>query len=779
MELKFVPNLFLEVTELNRFKDSLDSEGFRKQLLEQTESYGLVKNQKTDATFLNGKVEQDVDNIDGDKTIKIRELFGVNQLGLFIYQPEVTQIVVPSDENWYWVRVSHQYTTKEKGTFSIDVDGNLVGSVDAELLTIFRGMPNFPTRITFLNSAENTLEYDVLEVTDNQNAVLQHPSLTIGGDSDFVAETDLEIAIVGTFTPGVVIPSPDKYPFQYDSCYLQLVEETSYNQRPAYTSGTHFDLARIRLSGAGLIIQDKRTEIWESKGAQKILDIERVSNPLIGVENVKWDHELASADTNIVEIAWGMRSQNWSVDTNLRQLTLFGSATGGKFKTVADFTDNDFNGWRVYTQNGKYSKVLSSTKTGSAINLVLDVLDIDNYSDDGGVTINASNGEWVLVVPDADSIDIKCSPSESELQEFMTKTFNFPINTLLGKLQLVVYKTTSCLYNIQYRYKSYKEFTEFVPIDTDTGSGYYDESSFNVEGGNLKSNPADRTKKTYTTNAVEGFIELVMAPHSNSNFRAKVDKGDIIGVNSFSSLASTLYELEVGVSDWYQYLTGSPSLPGDDVYFSLLTEGAVEGNEFTLHLNCDDITLGGFNIIIAYPGPGMTTVVLKTITEGDVYQMKNKKGGIVFKCVYSGSQWILSQNYELGRPGEIITLDGVINDLFDGSSLGKVVGLYGYALCNGSNGTPNLTDKFIIGAGNSLAVGATGGESTHTLTEAEMPAHTHPFYEDGNAASGGQGNHVRTTTVGTYPLTTGSTGGGDPHNNMPPYHALIYAKKLF
>lgn len=48
-----------------------------------------------------------------------------------------------------------------------------------------------------------------------------------------------------------------------------------------------------------------------------------------------------------------------------------------------------------------------------------------------------------------------------------------------------------------------------------------------------------------------------------------------------------------------------------------------------------------------------------------------------------------------------------------------------YSLCNGSNGTPNLTDRFVIGAGDTYDVGSSGGESTHTLTISEMPQHNH------------------------------------------------------
>lgn len=48
----------------------------------------------------------------------------------------------------------------------------------------------------------------------------------------------------------------------------------------------------------------------------------------------------------------------------------------------------------------------------------------------------------------------------------------------------------------------------------------------------------------------------------------------------------------------------------------------------------------------------------------------------------------------------------------------------GWALCNGNNNTPDLRDKFVLGASN-YTVGATGGEKEVTLTVAQIPSHSH------------------------------------------------------
>ena len=51
----------------------------------------------------------------------------------------------------------------------------------------------------------------------------------------------------------------------------------------------------------------------------------------------------------------------------------------------------------------------------------------------------------------------------------------------------------------------------------------------------------------------------------------------------------------------------------------------------------------------------------------------------------------------------------------------------GWLLCNGANGTPDLRDKFVIGAGTTYAVAATGGAATKSISiaEANLPSHTH------------------------------------------------------
>lgn len=80
-----------------------------------------------------------------------------------------------------------------------------------------------------------------------------------------------------------------------------------------------------------------------------------------------------------------------------------------------------------------------------------------------------------------------------------------------------------------------------------------------------------------------------------------------------------------------------------------------------------------------------------------------------------------------------------------------------------------LKDRFLLGAGDTYSAGSTAGEAAHTLTVDEIPAHNHTYrdYID----SGRTGDfYLGTAYAYDYVNTeTSSIGGGQAHNNMPPY----------
>ncbi len=100
---------------------------------------------------------------------------------------------------------------------------------------------------------------------------------------------------------------------------------------------------------------------------------------------------------------------------------------------------------------------------------------------------------------------------------------------------------------------------------------------------------------------------------------------------------------------------------------------------------------------------------------------------------------------------------------------------YGWVLCNGSGGAPDLRAKFIRGAPASTEAGGTGGADTHTLVQAEMPAHTHTAPLGNDGLLGTSARHGTSSQTGSY--WDNSAGGSQSHNNMPAYYELAYIQR--
>jgi microcystin-dependent protein len=122
----------------------------------------------------------------------------------------------------------------------------------------------------------------------------------------------------------------------------------------------------------------------------------------------------------------------------------------------------------------------------------------------------------------------------------------------------------------------------------------------------------------------------------------------------------------------------------------------------------------------------------------------------------------------------------------------------GWLLCNGSNGTPDLRDRFIVGSGLNYPIKSTGGAATVTLDKTHMPKHNHGLSTDGahthsfvidndnggsfakeymltapwNSSTGN--NQVTTSAAGGHSHTVHESGEGKPHENRPPYYALAF-----
>jgi hypothetical protein len=119
----------------------------------------------------------------------------------------------------------------------------------------------------------------------------------------------------------------------------------------------------------------------------------------------------------------------------------------------------------------------------------------------------------------------------------------------------------------------------------------------------------------------------------------------------------------------------------------------------------------------------------------------------------------------------------------------------GWLICDGTSGTPDLRDRFVVGAGSTYAVAATGGSAdavvvshTHTATSTVTdPGHTHtPGSISNNNINAGTSNGGSVQSPAAIPSAfTGvtvatsitSAGVSGTNANLPPYYALAYIMK--
>ena len=109
----------------------------------------------------------------------------------------------------------------------------------------------------------------------------------------------------------------------------------------------------------------------------------------------------------------------------------------------------------------------------------------------------------------------------------------------------------------------------------------------------------------------------------------------------------------------------------------------------------------------------------------------------------------------------------------------------GYVICNGNNGTPDLRARFVIGVGDGSAVGNsnynvndTGGAEFVTLTLNQIPSHTHTYIDQYVVIDNGYRPWpANNNDCAARNVNSGSAGGGQSHENRPPYYALCYIMK--
>jgi len=247
--------------------------------------------------------------------------------------------------------------------------------------------------------------------------------------------------------------------------------------------------------------------------------------------------------------------------------------------------------------------------------------------------------------------------------------------------------------------------------------------------------------------------------------------------------------------------------------------------------------LGITNANVAYGNVTFLTVANATINGGNIVNTPIYNAQITNSTLVNPVATTQPAN---DRTTKLATTEFVHNVVPTGAIImwgGAVVAIPpGWQLCDGSNSTPDLRDRFIVGAGNSYGPGAFGGNTAINLKTSQIPSHLHSISLTGNTNTGGTHTHtatvtdpghlhnsqysnrtpIGTDTIGagteiggmgtafTFPTTTastgvtvtvnsaadhihsvtltgntGNTGGTESVDIRPQYYALCYIQKVY
>lgn len=260
-------NTFLEKEEVMNMQSFLQNSLLGKILIAGSYTFGMVTNNPkkfnpdfvTNDDFIDNKVfEVEVGTQGG--TIKILPGMAVNALGQVINLTSIyDNLAVPSDSVYYWLKVGYSTKNYENGLVSINQKGVVTGTVDFSGKV--RGQSGkTPVAIRFIkddgSQPLNNGVYEIVNVIDNKNLVLT-------SESDFVAESNLQVIILGTIPLGKVFTDKQlEGLYTYDYYTFSFVQEVTLETAPTKSSN-EFYLARVRNNGGTVSVDNTvKSEFW-------------------------------------------------------------------------------------------------------------------------------------------------------------------------------------------------------------------------------------------------------------------------------------------------------------------------------------------------------------------------------------------------------------------------------------------------------------------------------------------------------------------------------------
>ena len=230
-------------------------------------------------------------------------------------------------------------------------------------------------------------------------------------------------------------------------------------------------------------------------------------------------------------------------------------------------------------------------------------------------------------------------------------------------------------------------------------------SNAQITGGSISGVASISTPRIIVANLTATTGQLAQISIAN----AQVSGGDITGLSTFSATAVRATNLT----------TGNAQITGGSI--QNLTSASATSVTAT-NLNTGNITITGGNVSGV---TGVNNIFTSAVLNNSAAPTAN---------ISNRSTTLATTQYV----HNVMPIGAII--MFGGTTIP-----YGWHICDGNNGTPDLQDRFVIGAGNNYALASAGGNTTVTLSSSQLPAHLHNINSI-TATTTPSGAHTHTAT---------------------------------
>lgn len=365
--LKFSPNLFLEVAELQRLVKFLSDDGYKLAMKSLSKSFGIVENSGN--TYFKVTAKAGTPN-----TVVINPgIAFTTNMDAIVMETALEMQILNTGVN-RWLVLSRAVKNTESGTVVVNSDGSISG-IGTEFTKVLRGQPNFPTKIK-LESSLNTGEYEVVNVISDTSAILS---------GSFVNESNLKYSVIGTFTPGFQPLESNKFIYEYDSYNIRIVDSAD---KPSLSSD-EFIIAGISFDDVGgMNISDERIySMFNNPYVQQGGSSDSASkNPLASLLSVSAIGGINAVNSISVDleliVEHGYSISKFELVTTSTSNSFNILSGSSNYLGTGNIPDGMFNGWLLVNRtNMKYAKIDSSSNKSLFISNFDTSIILDNNND--------------------------------------------------------------------------------------------------------------------------------------------------------------------------------------------------------------------------------------------------------------------------------------------------------------------------------------------------------------------------------------------------------------